>query len=1105
MDQSVFSGTDTTAINERVNEILDAQIQKLASEGAIPLEAVKLYNNTQTLLSQPDAEDRFMAEFEGMSDEGRNAYSKLRLIGHLVGTNSHLVANNNIPDDGDHNAYNIEEMVHLAREAGYTNTDLMEFFSDVRIWKAITPHPTEHLNAEGVRMFRELVATSDLPDEEREPNIENVIGKMLTGDITPTRRATTFEETDFALEQASVYRQGQREMFRRVNSAVQSAFDGYAFTPNLERDEVTISTGMRVWHAGGDADGKVNADRWALMYGMLSLTKASIDDHINDLERVAEILDGGQDNDLMEQGTLQGKFESKSGQVVNLKSVLEGLRGRIENLESRFISTDADGNKELKEGVNYDVIKHDFDNLYKGLNMGSLTFDNRKSFSRELDSQFKALAQRMTNPEAREIMAESHFMMSQYGLSASIIETRHNGLTYREMMNNLFSDEEFVESLGLSKEQEQLLESKKMFVGTDNASDGLSSAEQIQLMDAARAKLSPKALREALLKANPEITEDGYTVQTHEVLRRFELMAQSPDQFGMAIIAEADEMSTSYQRFMAEPFGVKTALHTPLNEEYETLRDIPDYLEAYHMNGGRDDINERALVNGNWYGHAMSHGQMIPCSDSLKSLGRLVAVLQTEGIRNTAARSANLGVATLIKWGNGLSNERGGGDEMMYTRYIAQTLQEMANQRGEPLDPQDPKDRVLLQMASFFSNTEQGRSIRIHSATPHQVSTDLCNKLGEMLGRRMELQGLVRESTYIPPRGVYSNATHDILMEGAYDMMMRYNAFRNAKNPETGTTVLDDWAAQVSNPEMAGAANSSARAQSKSSGKKAALMTKQRAIGSNIWHKMARTNHDGYFTCGEFMGRMHKAYNDGQLSKQDVKQFTYDSQWWRRNFFLRSLMPAIRSDMKHGFERLGMKDITFDKAIEIGATVDVDDKGNFTYDDQGGTVTPSQALQAAVFRDQAILVALTEAGLNIDKMDKQGKSTFDMSLDEVINTVRPDDNSIQVVFGSKTMERWPQLSDISAEQDAALPEEVMTDYYEERIKTGKNVDDATKRLATSAARSATMPDMKMTLGKTAYGRRQEPIWDVALVNPPVNYRPELDIEDSHAPPRDHDV
>ena len=1093
MQQRDLSNTDSDVIYRIARESLAQQIASKRESGELPEKAVDLYNKTQTILNTSDAEETFRTEFASMSQEERNAYSHLRLVDHLLNSVSYIIAERNKPDNGGYNAYNIEEMLHLARQSGYTAQDLENFFADVRIWKALTPHPTEHLNKKGIDSFRKLVSIADVPKEKREEILRQAIEESLSGTITPDRRATTFEETDFAVEQAKINRSGQRQMFRRINRAVGKAFDGYIISPDLKRTESSISTGLRVWHAGGDADGKANADRWALLYGMLALTRGAVEDHLDDIDQASKLI--AEDSETSIRGTFQRAVEP----FTFARQALEQLKDRIDLLERRFVTADEEGNKSLKETADYDVIKQEFANLFNGIKVGKINMETRQGFERELGKYFRFLSQTIENEEASEIMAESDFLMRQYGLSGAIIESRHNGVMLKQTMNNVFKDEEFVQSLNLPKEMAELLASKPLFAGVKKEEDGLSHDEQRKIIDFVVSNTTDQQRRTAFLRANPFDTDDnGYTVQTHEIFERYSLMALNPAQFGMAIVAEADELSPAYQRTLATPMGATTLLNTPLNEEYETIRDMPNYMEANHLNGGQKDISRRALdsTHGTWYGHNLVHGQMVPCSDSGKEYGLLVRVLETEGFRQTTAKSIGLGIATLIKRGNGLSLERGGGDDMVYTRYVAQILREYAEIRGKPLDPKDPQDRVLMQMASFFSNTEQGRAIRINSSTAEQISDDLCNKIGEMLGRRMELQGLVHHGTFIPPRGKYSAKTHQFLMETAYDMMQSYSAFRHAKSAKGEGEVLNNWATIVSNPSMAGAANSSARAQSKSSGKKSELLTAQRAIGCNIWIAMARTRHDGYFTSGEFLARMHQKYNDSALSKQDVKEFTLDSQWWRRMFFLRALMPAVRSDMAHGFEKLGMKDVTFDEAIKIGKSVHVDENGIFRYDDQDGRITEEQALQAAVFWDQARLVALTEAGLSIDEVN----SPYNKSIDELVQTVRPKDNSTRILFGKRTLNRWPQLVEAGSLEKQALPELVLTDMYEDMIRDGKAIDDPTKRLATSAARAGQIPYIPTVMGDRAYGRRAEPIWDDALTAPPKNFRPELPVNEQHEQP-----
>lgn len=1087
MASDAFSSVDAVTIDKAAQAIINNKIAALSADAKLPQKAVDLYFKTPEILESQDAEQKLISAFSGMDDEEKSAFAHMRLVSHLLTTGSGIIAhrnNQNLPEN-DH--YNIENMLELAHEAGYTDENLENFFTDIRIWKSITPHPTEHLNSEGIALFRTLIAAGEMEEDHRAAAISNIVDKMLTTHITPIRPATTFEETDSAAEQSRIYRQGQREMFRRINTAVNNTFGDFIIQPNLKRDEANPDIGLRTWHGGGDADGKPNADRWALMYGMLTFTKEAIEDHLKDINKAEEAIKTGSAN------TLCKEWERAAKPFTHVKEALQQLQGRINHLERRFVQTDPNGaNKKLKPDVDYDAIKTDFSNLYVGLKMGEQTFESQRSFVRQLDNHFKHFAQNIKNPEAREIMAESHFLLTQYGLSSVIIETRHNGLVYQDTINNIFEDAQFRADIKLTPDQNSALSAAGKFTNLD-------SDVQTKLLEQAKSALSADALKEVFIRANPfGKDENGYVHQTHEIFERFELMSVYPEQFSMGIIAEADGMSASYQRFFAEPSGVKTLLHTPLNEEYETLQQISDFLEQDHLNGGKHDIHVRALqttsIVPDWYGHSLVQGQMLPCSDSGKELGPCANLLQTAKIREVTARSVAMGMATLIKRGNGMSLERGGGDEMFYTRLIAQILEEQAERRGTPLNPDDPQDRVLLQMASFFSNTEQGRAIRIMSGTSAQVADDLCNKVGEMLGRRMELEGLLKKGTMIPPRGVYSPKTDKFLNETADAMMRRYSDFRNAQNIKGDNKNVDLWAQVTSNPSMAGAANSSARPQSKSTGSKAALLTKQRAIGSNIWNAFARSNQDGYFTCGEFMERLHKNYNQGKLSQADVEQFTLKSQWWRRNFFQRALIAAVRSGMKHGFDRLGANDMTFDRAIEIGRTARVEN-GVFKFDDPTEKVTEGQALQAAFFYDQAVFAALTEAGLGINKLDSTGRSAFDKPLSELLKTVRPSDNSVHINYGSKTFERWPNLIDNLRAARNTLPELVLTDLYEEQIKEGHKIEEGTKRLIVSAARSGTIPSTDMIFEPHSYGRRREPINpDRELTNPTRSSRPEISSE-----------
>jgi hypothetical protein len=1035
------------------------------------VKAATLYQDTSILLAREGAREALETRFRDFNEEDIHNFEQTRLTRAMLTILSALIADINRDEENpENNPYHFESMIRLAKNAGLSDRDIGIFLSDLDLRKTITAHPNEHLNREGVRLFRRGVAIAYLPPEKREAAMRSLVHDLLRTPLTPTRKDTNFEETYNAVEQAKIIRDGQRVAFRRLNAAVRKHYGQHVTPPDFKHPKVMPHIVLQSWHAGGDADGKPNSDRWALMHGMLSFTRAAVEDHLNDVLQAEEAIAS------TPAGSLTQQFETSGERLHDVRKALQDLKARFDRLEARFITTDADNNKSLIPGVEYDAIKDDFEAVYKGLHIGGLEFNGREGFERELEAIFLDLSSSLKNDQAREIMEASHFLLSQYKLTIAQIESRHTGPILATMIDNLFSNRKFLKKVDLGS----AVSKKKKFTA-------LPQDTQRDLMKQVSEKLTPPELMAEIYAANPEeIDENGHFVQNHETQRRIELIKINPRQFGMAISAEASGMSAEYQQFFAEAADVRTLLHTALPEDYKSLCNMSGSFEAYEQaESGEANIRERMLAtDGGWSGGHMHIGGLIPCSDSLKLLGRPVTWLQVEAIRQNTVASIRSGIARLIKWGNGASIERGGGDSMASKRYEAQTLQEYTKKRGKPLDPNNGRDRVLLRMACFHSNTEQGRAQRVYSSTPDQVAAGLTTTIGELLGRRLELMGLVKDGTFIPQRDKLSARMHAHLNNTAYAVMQDYQDFREVSYSDSDEPVADSWAQKTGAITMTGFANKSARAASKSKG--SASFTKVRAIQSNDVLRSTQTKHDGWFICGEFMRRTHTLYSGGQLSAGDIEDFMGE-QWWRRSFFSRALTAAVASDMSKGFRKLGVADQwNFDRAIQVGATVKVEinaaGKKKLVFDNPDGRITPEEAYQARLFYDQALLAALTEAALGIKSRDIQGKTAFDQPLDALIQSVRPPNGGIDIVYGERIQKRWKNLKDVREQEHSALPEQVLVDLLEE---SPERAQESTKRLVIAGYRETLFPDIRRLLGRTSYGRRQEPAWEETLIRPPA--------------------
>ena len=311
---------------------------------------------------------------------------------------------------------------------------------------------------------------------------------------------------------------------------------------------------------------------------------------------------------------------------------------------------------------------------------------------------------------------------------------------------------------------------------------------------------------------------------------------------------------------------------------------------------------------------------------------------------------------------------------------------------------------------------------------------------------------------------------------------------------------MNRWAEKVTNMKMMGFGNSSPRAASKTTPN----LSDVRAIFTNHIIRSGRSYHDGWFMSGAFMDDIHEAYINTQLGHEDVHDFIIDAQWWRRSFFLRALTASTPSDMEHGFERLGADDQwNYDRAMKIGSSVRIHknegETVEFSYDEKDGA-TPEEAYQAWLFYDQVLFAGLTETALTLDPEENKNKKklfassedslydlSFDLSRNEITRKMRPDDNALVVRYGPRIHKRWQSLANIRKQYEAALPEEVLTDLCE---ADGNGISEADKRLIVGAYLEAHHPDTRQLLGRTSYGRRQEPKWGEAALTPTLQMLPD---------------
>ena len=1058
---SVLAGQDDMAIAQSFGRIFLKKVREEYSQSN-PV-ALALFEKTEGILrnnSKAHAQMRIRTALEAMSVEDRLAYSKMRTVGHSLHTASALLGALNMPDDAAHNVYNLEKTMQDFKGKGMSIEDMEEFLSMVAINMATTPHPTEHLTSRGIVRFKELLNLANVPEERREKMAERIIGDFLREEIIPRDKLTIGEENTAAEAQAEIHMEAIRVLYRRMKKMIDKVYGGEEEKPDLLKIAKHINWSMHTWSAAGDADGKVNAERVALIGGVAGMKKKGVVDAIKGLADASSHLE---------------KEQELWDRVDNIRRLLgdDGLQGKLKALQNKCLEQSGD----YSYG-SFHELERDYEKLFKGLSLRNgegrshinpMTAQEEKDGTgivRQIEEELVDIIENVRDKDAKKALEETLFMVRAQGLMAARVDFRHNGLVYQDIMNNLFQDTHFLDRVGLEDTD----------IGEMTRKGGytkLSDQKQREILRKVRKQISAQEMQDFLFKANPLPKDnDSYPPQTHEFLMRFKLMAEYPDMFGRAIIAEADSMSADYQDMFAAAFEIKGMQHMPLNEDQKNIKDAPDNMAAWYEEQKWYKFND--LDTGSIY------MQMLPQSDVIKALGPLGRILTAKMARKTAYIAAKTGNPTMLMWGNGLANERGGGNSIIAWRYMAQGVQDFLDERvtnggKKYLDKSDPKDLEIMRMVVYQSSTEQGRAVRMLNATPQQIARKYANTMAEMMGRCLELQGLQEPGAWIPPRDNFSPKLEAFIDKTYIEIMESYSDFRTAVPEGKNRPVTDSWADQASDPTVATAQNLSARADSKKAGNP--NLTEQRAIGNNNWLALARTHHDGWFSVGAFLERVHDAYISGELDQQDIQDFM-ESEFMDFNVFSTSLNPAARADMVHGFMKLGVEDQwSHDRAIDVAAhvqlrteTIGEEQKLVFIKRGAAADVSDEEDYQAALYAEHFKFLALTES---------LAKGEFDKSMHDILNAFRPKNaaNEInKVIPGQKTRADWENLDKVLDDQIGAIPELEMADLFEkenqERIASGEEPYDPTiMRMVGAAAKSQRPPHHQAFVNDHVYGTR----------------------------------
>ena len=965
----------------------------------------------------------------------------------------------------------LRNIVRLANQEGFSYDQIVEFVKMVKIAVSYTWHPTNELNEEGTRLRLELLAAYELPEDIRDEAVRAAKENIWdSSDITPQQKDTMINEMDANVLIADRDNRGANITERLFEDIIEEEYG--------ERPDLCLNVGGRSW--GPDADGKNNNEGWALIAWNMTQKKAIF-------QQVLDSIEGNDDTDLID---LREKLNLVMQKIDDLydksrEMVLALAERPVEEREQYY----KDHYQELQN------TKYDLRHLYDAVSSGD-TEDRGHEFYK---STLETLNSVREHDESHIEVDEAYRTLRRNGFIFQKGQTRHNGIVYeQDIISSLFAYEPFLQSEFLSEEDRQLIINEGGFYELK------PEVRQRIFMDVTKDTKdieTRRRLQELLENANPlEFDEkNGYPKSARAILDRLKIRAATKRNYAEGIISDAGKFSASEEHFLAKIYGMPDMKHMMLNEDKDTLSMQGKLAIIFNQHGGAEggEFRHNNLDIVYRRGPDNEIRLMIPSSDSMRNGGPGTLLQMCNTIREATLAGIELGVPVEIMLGSGGSMGRFGCDQGMVRRIVAQTLQEYAIERGQPFDPENPKDKAALRMATVVMHTEQGRMPNLLSGTPGQIANRHLSRITEMLEDQMELIGLVDPGTFIDQRPYLKPAMREKADRRWKEMIEEFHDFRFVKTAAKEKTktlksivgrffdginkhlkqglsfkekfnaasnaqenklsyVLNSLARIVMCPNMRPYMNHGARPGAKGGGKE---LIDVRAIENDKAKAVAEVFDSSFYSSGMMMAELQRTANSNESSQdrniipQDIRDLMDQPDW---NFFIfaKGVTEAMRFEATRKFEKLSYAGKwNFDRAVKIGRSVKLektnpDDKSSpceMHYDDQWGTISEEEAYFAKIYYDRLQFLALTEATL---------KGELHRDLDNIINDFRPKDGSLEFGPGEETLKEWAvakTVYDNHRKNDEALDlTHEIEDYFQHRLAEGAAKEDIVEELGGEA-------------------------------------------------------
>ncbi len=1003
----------------------------------------------------------------------------------------------------------------------------------VKIAKASTPHPTEHLSPEGIDLNRGLAAAAEEDEEKRPEAIKKKLIEIAESDnFAAAQKADIVDEADNSNAVARIHNKGANDLDREIESMI--------WEVTGERVDVDTNTGPKSWDY--DADGKPNADGFAMMMKITTTSRGAMNDVSKNLETALQ--------SQLDQAT-RVELQALKDNIDQINSRMEHVYDRSRTI-TRALAAEGDSDKRWEmyskfHSEEFEELFTQLQGIYDEVDPKTRGLDFYRDTLVRLDQKRKTLEG--LSPEAALALDESYRTLKRNGFALEKGQTRHNDNVYKEMLDTFFASKEF-KALGILNEEEESLISRRGTFSKMKHEDEYAIMQKI--LQYAKDNGNREQLTNILEQVNPmKEGKNGYPDQTASYTDRMRLRAVFPYKFEEGVISDSGAFGSPRQKFIADLYGIENMKHMSLYEDMPNLsRHGALTSQSYKAFGGEQNVVKR---RGKYESDRRDVEKrmtkalhtMRPASDAERAGGsftRLEAMQQyREAVRDAYKLEPKIPVEVMI--GGGQSLNRFGGDVDMVRRILAQELKEILKEKQDRGEQLDDDDHDMMIMASSVLYTEQGRTKRIMSATPGQVRDGLMKKTTNILKDLLDLKGEVENNTFIDERIKFSanmeSVQENIWKHGIGDYAALNQTYKTDQDGNvTDELALDGYAEVAAPMEVVGKQNFGSRpASGKAASNKQDQVSGFRAIGKDQTLYSMQSFHAGFYGAGNAMARFHNALNEGDEGKQitlkDIDQLMQDDDW-DEAIFSRNLVDAARFNATHLAEKVfgaeDAKNWDYDRLMSLGKLVQPvnagkdekgEDKFKFVY---GGPeeVTEEQMFFAKLYYDRARFLAMTEASLR-----PENGITMKSTQTEILNAIKPE-SGLEITLGARTQERWPTIMEntipdhnknapllavnnmidddirdrkqkIADEMQGEEPQEIAKKMQEDIDNHYGGGDPPTAekvlRAVASALRSGTLPHKDKWMGKDSLGLRHR---NVIAMQPLIAHTRNMNNREPHA-------